>query len=34
MVNAVVKIVFAEKDREQAHARWCEVGDSLRRAVP
>jgi len=30
MVSAVVKTVFAEKDRDQAHARWREVADSLR----
>src|SRR6056297_357821 len=29
-VSAVVKTVFAEKDRDQAHARWREVADSLR----
>jgi transposase-like protein len=29
-VSAVVKPVFAEKDRDQAHARWREVADSLR----
>jgi transposase-like protein len=30
MVSAVVKTVFAETDRDQAHARWREVADSLR----
>ena len=30
MVSAVVKTVFAEKDRDQAHARWREVADNLR----
>jgi len=30
VVSAVVKTVFAEKDRDQAHARWREVADSLR----
>jgi len=30
MVSAVVKTVFAEPDREQAHARWREVVNSLR----
>jgi len=30
VVSAVVKTVFAEKDRDQAHARWHEVADSLR----
>jgi transposase-like protein len=30
MVSAVVKTVFAEKDRDQADARWREVADSLR----
>ncbi len=30
VVSAVVKTVFAEKDRDQAHARWREVADNLR----
>ena len=30
VVSAVVKTVFAETDRDQAHARWREVADSLR----
>lgn len=30
VVSAVVKTVFAEMDRSQAHARWREVADSLR----
>ena len=30
MVSAAVKTVFAETDRDQAHARWREVADSLR----
>ncbi len=30
LVSAVVKTAFAEKDRDQAHARWREVADSLR----
>ena len=30
VVSAAVKTVFAEKDRDQAHARWREVADSLR----
>ena len=30
VVSAVVKTVFAEKDRDQAHTRWREVADSLR----
>ena len=30
MVSAVVKTVFAEKERDQAHARWREVADNLR----
>ena len=30
VVSAVVKTVFAEKDRDQAHARWREVVDNLR----
>ncbi len=30
MVSAVVNTVFAETDRDQAHARWREVADSLR----
>ncbi len=30
VVSAVVKTVFAEKDRDQAHLRWREVADSLR----
>ena len=30
VVSAVVKTVFAEKDRDQAHVRWREVADSLR----
>ena len=30
MVSAVVKTVFAETDRDQAHARWREVAESLR----
>ncbi len=30
VVSAVVKTVFAETDRDQAHARWREVADNLR----
>jgi len=30
VVSAVVKTVFAETDRDQAHPRWREVADSLR----
>jgi transposase-like protein len=30
VVSAVVKTVFAEKDRDQAYARWREVADNLR----
>ena len=30
VVSAVLKTVFAEKDRDQAHTRWREVADSLR----
>ena len=30
VVSAVVKTVFAEKERDQAHARWREVADNLR----
>ena len=30
MVSAVVKTVFAETDRDHAHARWRQVTDSLR----
>lgn len=30
VVSAVVKTVFAETDRDRAHARWREVADSLR----
>lgn len=30
VVSAVVKTVFAEKDRNQAHLRWREVADNLR----
>ena len=30
VVSAAVKTVFAETDRDQAHARWREVADSLR----
>jgi transposase-like protein len=30
VVSAVVKTVFAEKDRDQAHVRWREVADNLR----
>jgi transposase-like protein len=30
VVSAVVKTVFAEKDCDQAYARWREVADSLR----
>ena len=30
VVSAVVTTVFAETDRDQAHARWREVADSLR----
>jgi transposase-like protein len=30
MVSAVVKTVSAEKDRDQAHARWREVANNLR----
>jgi len=30
VVSAVVKSVFAETDRDQVHARWREVADSLR----
>jgi transposase-like protein len=30
VVSAGVKTVFAEKDRDHAHARWREVADSLR----
>jgi len=30
VVSAVVKTVFAEKDRDPAHARWREVADNLR----
>jgi hypothetical protein len=30
VVSAVVKTVFAESDRDQAHVRWREVADNLR----
>jgi len=30
VVSAVVKTVFAKKDRDQAHTRWREVADHLR----
>jgi transposase-like protein len=30
VVSAVAKTVFAETDRDQAHARWREVADNLR----
>ena len=30
VVSAVVKTVFAEKDRDQAHVRWREVAENLR----
>ena len=30
VVSVVVKTVFAEKNRDQAHARWREVADNLR----
>ena len=30
VVSAVVKTVFAEKNHDQAHARWREVADNLR----
>ncbi len=30
VVSAVVKTVFAEKDRDQRHPRWREVADNLR----
>ena len=30
VVSAVVKTVFAEKERDQAHVRWREVADNLR----
>ena len=30
VVSAVVKTVFAEKDRDRAHLRWREVADNLR----
>lgn len=30
VVSAMVKTVFAEKDRNQAHLRWREVADNLR----
>jgi len=30
VVSAAVKTVFAETDRDQAHARWREVADNLR----
>ena len=33
VVSAAVKTVFAEKNRDQAHARWREVADSLRDRV-
>ena len=34
VVSAVVKTVFAEKDRDQAHARWREVANNLRDRFP
>ena len=34
VVSAVVKTVFAEKDRDHAHARWREVADNLRNRFP
>lgn len=34
VVSAVVKTVFAETDRDRAHARWREVADSLRDRFP